>query len=1181
MQLSSKLNLIDTSGLSYNLNVTMEFKNIIFVNIGSSTTGNLLSFGHQLPKTLIVRDSSFKNLNSAGIVVGITTSVSDAQTTKVTFINNQFDSFYSESRSFVSVYKEAIAEFLNCTFTNMHTLSSGAAITAGASKARVIVSDSTFTNNSAVDGSVFNIESESFIRWNTCSFISNFALTSGVVRINSNGYFYFYDSLITQNYAKNNPISLVFDSVNLSILDKWQIYENSMMDLNQILAEINTRCSVLCFLISPLKQYINSNKETIQSEASSRALIQLISGSVKVLNFTHVHHQDAIINAFVSTVVFENSTISQINMTVNWIEIVSSSLTFSGMDVTAISNLGQNEFIDISSESSMAISNVMYNDSDSILFNLRSSEATIQNVTIENVQDAHHLFELYDTKNVRMSGFNIFNSSSVSESMVSIKNSDQISVNDFIFDGVEKTILIIEKTFLTEIKNLRISKSFSPVSIKDSTIELLSNSIFMDNTSKNTSVGGALNLYNSDVRIVNSTFANNTAESGGAIHFDWNSMALCNLDVSNSIFFQNNATAKGGAIYYAFKRPQLTNVTNQNNSAPYGPNLASYAVKIKMVGSNEMVIDDIGSNIKYEKEVKLALLDYDDQVMVLNNANQITLNPVDTAISSIGGVNSVLLRDGIATFNNLIAVAKYGSQAVQYQASSKGIDNNKVKQVHKDWVCNNIITFNFRNCKPGESIIDGYKCHECSVGSYSLDWNSPKCISCMDDAVCLGKDEIEINPGFWRMTTNSTKIVQWLNEDACDGGYNSKKEHPVNWAEGYSGVLWTEWQISGSTKYQKVNDFECQKCPNMVLNTIRVVGVGLLVFIFFMIIIVINVRKTKESEVSVLFRIMANYLQLLTTSMAFSSSFPDSLTNLFSPVKRVGGASDTFLSFDCFITDYEIRGPFPSNVLFKLFLAAFLPIILTLLVSAIWIAIYFAFRKWVPDLKRYLIISFISVVFLLHPKLAEQSFSLFRCIEVDYGERRVRIDASIEWYSTEHVSWLMLLSMPILIVWVTSCPLIALYLLFTSIKKDESNKVKKYLLILYQGLKRDRFYWEFVNTLRKVILLFILMLSDTLKILFSATLLYITIRLQIYLKPYRDEANNKIEILALTSGLVTLLSSIVFISEDSVALLDLCLLIMIVIINAKFILEWSYKMILWASKKSRFFKIVSHSVAIL
>jgi len=130
------------------------------------------------------------------------------------------------------------------------------------------------------------------------------------------------------------------------------------------------------------------------------------------------------------------------------------------------------------------------------------------------------------------------------------------------------------------------------------------------------------------------------------------------------------------------------------------------------------------------------------------------------------------------------------------------------------------------------------------------------------------------------------------------------------------------------------------------MNAIRVIGVGIAVFTFFMIIIAINVRKTKESQVSVLFKIMTNYLQLITTTMSFSTSFPENIMSMFSIFEEVGGASDTFLSFDCFITDYDVKGPFPSNSLFKIFLAAFLPLILTLIVFSIWLLVYLVARKY-------------------------------------------------------------------------------------------------------------------------------------------------------------------------------------------------------------------------------------------
>jgi hypothetical protein len=1026
-----------------------------------------------------------------------------------------------------------------------------------------------------LEGSIFNIEAESVIRCNGCQINNNFALTSGVAKIGSNGYFYFYDSMITQNFAKNNPISLVFDTFNPVVFDNWEIRENSVIRIDDILKEINSAWDALWFLTQPLKDYINRNSEALSNEALSTALLQLISGAASFINSTHIHNEDTLVNAFVSTVSFSRSTISSMNLIDSAIEIISSTLEFTEMSVSNITTLDESTFIETSLESRVSINNASYSNANSKMFNFRSSEGIISNLTMRKVVGVSYLFEMYDCNNFQISNFIFEDSHSSGESMILIRESQKINLSNLDFSNLNQTLMILRNSHVREIKNITIISSVNPLIVENSKIEALFDSTFAHNGNANVFRGGALYLLNSDMSIITSSFVNNTAESGGAVYFDCTSAFLWSLKVTDSEFNMNSATVKGGAIYYAYKRPQLTNVTYWNNAAAYGPNIASYAFKIIMVDNDEMIINDVGSNIRYEHELKFALLDYDNQVMVLNSVNQIVITPVDSAVSSIRGVNTVLLKDGVATFNNLIAVAKYGSQNIKYTVNSKAINSARVREMYGSTSNNNIITMNFRNWKPGERIIDDYSCNECSAGTYSFQWNSPECTSWMENVVCLGRDQIEVNPEFWRMTTNSTKIVECINKDACKGGYNPLNEYPVNWAEGYSGILWTDCQITESTKYQKFNDFECQKCPNMILNSIRIAGVGLVVFVFFMVLITINVRKTKESEVSVLFRIMANYIQLLTTSMSFSSSFPESLTDIFSPASRVGGASDTFLSFDWFITDYDVRGPFPSNSLFKLFLSALLPIILTLIVCLIWLGVHFVYRKWAPVLLRCLIISFISVVFLLHPKLTEQSISLLRWVEIDEGKSRVRIDTSIEWYSVEHFLWLWALTLPILIIWVAACPLVALLLLVKNIKKEDGNKAKQYLLILYQGLKRDKFYWEFVNTLRKVFLLLILMLSDTLKVLFSATLLYLTIRLQLHLKPYKEEGNNKIEILALTAGLVTLLSSIVFISEKSVGFIDICLLIFIILINLKFILEWLYRLFQCVSKKSKLFQTVS------
>ena len=62
--------------------------------------------------------------------------------------------------------------------------------------------------------------------------------------------------------------------------------------------------------------------------------------------------------------------------------------------------------------------------------------------------------------------------------------------------------------------------------------------------------------------------------------------------------------------------------------------------------------------------------------------------------------------------------------------------------------------------------------------------------------------------GYWRRSTNSSTIVECLNPDACLGGYEKEKEHPVNCEEGYTGNLCTKCLITEDAKYQEVNGFE-------------------------------------------------------------------------------------------------------------------------------------------------------------------------------------------------------------------------------------------------------------------------------------------------------------------------------------------------------------------------------------
>ena len=74
-------------------------------------------------------------------------------------------------------------------------------------------------------------------------------------------------------------------------------------------------------------------------------------------------------------------------------------------------------------------------------------------------------------------------------------------------------------------------------------------------------------------------------------------------------------------------------------------------------------------------------------------------------------------------------------------------------------------------------------------------------------------------------------------------------------------------------------------------------------------------------------------------------------------------------------------------------------------------------------------------------------------------------------YSGDHIFWIIVIALPMLAVWVLGIPLFGLAVLIKDRNQLDESQVRRYLLVVYQGLRKDRFYWEFINTSRKFVLL--------------------------------------------------------------------------------------------------------------
>ena len=491
---------------------------------------------------------------------------------------------------------------------------------------------------------------------------------------------------------------------------------------------------------------------------------------------------------------------------------------------------------------------------------------------------------------------------------------------------------------------------------------------------------------------------------------------------------------------------------------------------------------------------------------------------------------------------------------------------------------------NFRYCEPGE-VESTNECVSCRPGTYSLTWNSTRCLACMTNASCLGGKEIHVEKGYWRRSMNSTSMIECIREDSCLGGYKPNNTHPVEWDTGYEGVLCTDWVIKNGEKYERMTNYECSKCPNPVMNALRVTGLLILVGSFFIILIIVGIKKKKESQQSILLRISANYLQLLTATLAYNLQFPDVLTKIFLPVEKVGSSSEAFMSLDWFFRDAELNGFAPSSAIFKIFLTGLLPILLTLLAIIVWGVLYWFFKKWFNNIKRNIIVTVVVILFLLHPMLTKVGLEIFQCVQVDEEQYKVRVDFNIDWYSGEHLLWCGFLGAPIILIWSIGSPLIVFIVLFRNRHSLQEPHVQKYFLLLYQGLKDKVFYWELVNTVRKSLIVAINAFMSTLPLIYAAVtaviVLIALVRLQLRLNPYKLDLNNKIEVEAMLAGTATLYWGVLFISDtEQQDVLIILVLFVICFINIRFILFWCLWMVSTLVHRHEFFRSFYNLLAI-
>ena len=177
------------------------------------------------------------------------------------------------------------------------------------------------------------------------------------------------------------------------------------------------------------------------------------------------------------------------------------------------------------------------------------------------------------------------------------------------------------------------------------------------------------------------------------------------------------------------------------------------------------------------------------------------------------------------------------------------------------------------------------------------------------------------------------------------------------------------------------------------------------------------------------------------------------------------------------------------------------------------------------------------MLFLIYPSLITISFGLFNCYELNPGEKWLLKDLQIRCWAADHTFWSFLIGIPMILLWVIGIPIVGFRILYKRRETlFESETLARYKM-MYQGLKRRFFYWEFVNLSRKLCIISINVFLSTFDSNYKVSKLNSQVHLQalcgvfvlvIYrricenLQPYRRNIFNVIEAREMTASVKNL-----------------------------------------------------------
>ena len=141
----------------------------------------------------------------------------------------------------------------------------------------------------------------------------------------------------------------------------------------------------------------------------------------------------------------------------------------------------------------------------------------------------------------------------------------------------------------------------------------------------------------------------------------------------------------------------------------------------------------------------------------------------------------------------------------------------------------------------------------------------------------------------------------------------------------------------------------------------------------------------------------------------------------------------------------------------------------------------------------------------------------------------------MQWWSSEHILYSLSLAAPSLIIWGFGIPLYTWVILSRHKEDIDMIETREKYGFLYNGYKKNYYFWESVNMYRKIAVIFVSVFLKLAGVITQALVIFLVLIifliLNIKLKPFTFQALNDMEMMSLITCMLTIYWGLFFISD--------------------------------------------------